>query len=340
MFLVKRLLVLSAWSVLVLVTRQAAAQPFHFPTSNHALLDPDGGDRFFAGTVGRSWTSGMFGCVRTDGRQIHEGIDIKCVRRDQHGEPIDDIKATADGSVVYFNTKPALSNYGKYLILQHRIDGLDIYSCYAHLKEISPTITNGKRVKAGETIGIMGRTANTREGISKERAHVHFELNLLVNEHFPAWYEKTYPNQRNDHAEWNGQNLIGIDPRLILLAQAQPGNAFSLLHFIRDQTELCRVMVLDTHFPWLRRYARLIKRNPLAEREGVAGYEIALNYNGLPFKLTPRAPSEVHGQLKVQLLSVNEEELRKHPCRHLVTRRGDQWELAAAGRRLVELIVF
>ena len=36
----------------------------------------------------------------------------------------------------------------------------------------------------------MGRTANTHEGISKDRAHVHFELNLLVNDRFADWYQE------------------------------------------------------------------------------------------------------------------------------------------------------
>ena len=72
----------------------------------------------------------------------------------------------------------------------------------------------------------MGRTANTHEGISKERAHVHFELNLLVNDRFSAWYAANYPGQRNDHGEWNGQNLNGIDPRLILLEEQSQGSQF------------------------------------------------------------------------------------------------------------------
>ena len=67
----------------------------------------------------------------------------------------------------------------------------------------------GQNVKAGEPVAIMGRTANTHEGISKDRAHVHFELNLLVNDRFASWYKKTFPDQRNDHGDWNGQNLLG-----------------------------------------------------------------------------------------------------------------------------------
>lgn len=336
----KRFSVCFVSSALALAAWSSSAQPFYFPTANRALLEPNGEERFFVGTVGKPWTSGMFGCVRTDGRQMHEGIDIKCLRRDKRGEPADEVKATAGGTVAYLNTHPGLSNYGKYVVLKHRIEGIEIYSCYAHLSEISHGLQIGQAVQAGETIAIMGRTANTRQGISKERAHVHFELNLFVNERFPAWYQKTLPAQRNDHGQWNGQNLIGLDPRLVLLAQAEQGSKFSLLYFLRHQPELCRVLVRATHFPWLKRYTPLIKRNALAEREGVAGYEIALNYNGLPFQLIPRAPSEVQGNGKFQLLSVNAEEHSQHPCRHLLTKRGEQWELANAGNRLLELLTY
>jgi murein DD-endopeptidase MepM/ murein hydrolase activator NlpD len=335
-----RAFLLTISAITALASWQVFAQPFQFPTQNHALLERGGEEKFFVGTIGKPWTSGMFGCVRTDGRQMHEGLDIKCLRRDKHGEPIDEVSASADGTVAYFNNTPALSNYGKYIILKHRIEDLEIYSTYAHLGHISESIRIGRRVSAGEMIGTMGRTANTREGISKERAHVHFELNLFVNDRFPAWYKKTFPGQRNDHGEWNGQNLLGLDPRLILLAQAEQGKNFRLLDHVRSQNELCRVLVRNTHFPWLNRYPRLIKRNLLAEREGVAGYEIALNYNGLAFQLIPRAPSEIRGPAKIQLLSVNEDEQRKNPCRHLVIKRGERWELAAAGQRLLDLLVF
>jgi len=38
----------------------------------------------------------------------------------------------------------------------------------------------------------------------------------------------------------------------------------------------------------------LVLPNPIAKKEGVAGYEIALNYNCVAFALMPRAASEIH----------------------------------------------
>ena len=225
------------------------AQPFQLPTANRALFEKGGEERFFVGTVGKPWTSGCFGCVRSEGWQMHEGLDIRCLQRDKRGEPTDPVMATADGTVAYINAKPSLSNFGNYIILRHSLDGLEIYSNYAHLREIRSDLRVGQAVKAGETIAIMGRTANTHEGISKERAHVHFELNLFINDRFPAWYRKTFPGQRNDHGAWNGQNLVGLDPRQVLLEEHSLGAKFNLLRVIRSQTELCRVVVRTTNFP-------------------------------------------------------------------------------------------
>jgi peptidoglycan LD-endopeptidase LytH len=317
----------------------AHAQPFQLPTANRALFEADGGDRFFVGTVGRDWRSGMFGCVRSDGWQMHEGIDIKCLQRDKAGEPIDPVGAAAGGVVAYLNDKPGLSNYGNYLVLRHRIESLDVCTLYAHLREIRPGLRVGQSVRAGEIIGTLGRTANTSQGISKERAHLHFEITFQLNERFSGWHAKHLPGQRNDHGDWNGRNLAAIDPVPLFYAQRLQGSQFSFLEYMRERTELCRVLVRATDFPWQRRNRPLVKRNTRADREGFAGYEIALDYNGVPFQLIPRAASEIPGQDRIQLLSVNEKEYQAHPCGKLVVKRGQRWELTAKGTQLIELIV-
>ncbi len=316
-----------------------AQTPFQFPTANHALYDVGNELKFFAPTSpDRAWTTGSFGCVRTDGWQMHEGLDILHQRTDRAGEPTDSVLATADGTVMYVNAKSGLSNYGKYIVIRHVLEGIEIYSLYAHLS--AANVTAGKAVRAGEVIGTMGRTSNTSDRIGKERAHVHFELNVFVNDNFSAWFKKNLPGERNDHGLWNGQNLDGLDAREILLAEHSPTKKFSLLNFLRSQTELCRVLVRATDFSYLKRYAPLVLKNPRADREGVAGYEIALNYNGVPFALMPRAASEIKGATKVQLLSVNEAEYHAHPCRRLVIQHGSKWQLTEKGRREIEMLTY
>ena len=63
-----------------------AQEPFQFPTANHALYEIGGELKFFAPTApDKPWTTGSFGCVRTDGRQMHEGLEIRCLQHDRHG---------------------------------------------------------------------------------------------------------------------------------------------------------------------------------------------------------------------------------------------------------------
>jgi murein DD-endopeptidase MepM/ murein hydrolase activator NlpD len=317
-----------------------AQEPFQFPTANHYLYERGSELKFFAPTApDKPWTSGSFGCVRNDGQRLHEGLDILHLQTDKRGEPADPVLATADGTVVYINMKRGLSNYGNYVVIRHVVEGMEIYSLYAHLSAVAPGLKIGKPVKAGEVIATMGRTS-TAEVIAKDRAHVHFELNVLVNDNFASWFKTASPGERNDHGEWNGQNLNGLDPRAILLREHNPVTKFSLLDFIRGQTELCRVLVRATNFPYLKRYPMLVLRNPVAEKEGVAGYEIALNFNGVAFALMPRAASEIKSPAKYQLLSVNEAEARSNPCRHLVVQRNGRWQLANEGLREVELLTY
>jgi peptidoglycan LD-endopeptidase LytH len=317
-----------------------AQSPFQFPTANHYLYERGAELKFFAPTLpDKPWSSGSFGCVRDNGWRLHEGLDIRHLQTDKHGEPTDPVMATADGTVVYFSTKPSLSNYGNYIVLRHRIEGIEIYSLYAHLSAVRPGLKVGDAIKAGEVLGTMGRTSNA-EVIAKWRAHVHFELDLLVNDSFAAWFKKASPGERNDHGEWNGLNLNGLDPREIFLREHNQVHSFSLLNFIRGQTELCRVLVRATNFPYLRRYPMLVLQNSVAEKEGVAGYEIALNFNGVAFALMPRTASEIKSRAKFQLLSVNEAEERANPCRKLVVKRNGHWELGNEGLRELELLTY
>ena len=126
--------------------------------------------------------------------------------------------------------------------------------------------------------------------------------------------------------------------RQILLAE-KSGN-FNLLNYLRGQTELCRVLVRATSFPFLKRYPMLVLQNPVAQKQGVAGYEIALNFDGVPFALMPRAESEIKSPAKFQLLSVNEPVELANPCRGLLTHHSGRWQLSNDGLRELEMLTW
>jgi murein DD-endopeptidase MepM/ murein hydrolase activator NlpD len=328
-----------SWSLL-LAGSAFAQSPFQFPTANQALYQPGAELKFFAPTApDKPWTSGSFGCVRNNSTRLHEGLDILHLKTDRRGEPIDPVLATADGTVAYTSDKPGLSNYGRYVVLQHQVEGIPVYSLCAHLSAIAPGITAGRRVKAGETIATMGRSSSA-EPIAKDRAHVHFELNLLVNDRFAAWFKQNKPGERNDHGNWNGHNLLGLNTADIMMAERPGLKKFSLLDFLRTQPELCRVQVRATDFPFLKRYAPLVQKNPLAEKQGIAGYELTLNYNGVPFALVPRAEAELKSRAKIYLVSVNESIQRANPCGKIVVQRGGRWQFRENGRQGLELLLY
>jgi len=184
----------------------------------------------------------------------------------------------------------------------------------------------------------LGRSANTREGISKDRAHLHFELGLRLSDRFTAWQKATYPGQRNDHGEFNGRNFAGFDPFPVFREQMRQRERFSLLRLVQGQTPLCRVQVRDTDFAWLRRYPQLTAAGSNAARGGVAGYEISLNYHGLPFKLVPLAASELKSKARIHLLDVNAAEQQARPCGKLVSKTGGKWRLTSTGERMLSLL--
>jgi peptidoglycan LD-endopeptidase LytH len=319
----------------------ALAQMFILPTPNRALL-ADGAlsEKYLVGTTGKPWQSGGYGCVRSEGFKMHEGLDIRCTQRDKSGEPIDAVVASAAGTVAYINTKPGLSNYGRYVVIRHNIEGLEICTLYAHLSEVQDGLAVGQAVKQGQRIATMGRSTNTREGISKDRAHLHFEFDFVLNDRYAAWHKQYLVGQRNDHGDWNGFNLAAIDPAALLLAAAREGTNFSLLKHIQARKEAVRVLVRDTNFSFLRRYPGLLKPNATAAKEGLAGYEISLDFNGGPIAVVPRAASEMKGTTKMRLLKINEAELAEHRCSKLITTRKGRRELGNAGQQRLSLLTY
>jgi peptidoglycan LD-endopeptidase LytH len=328
-------------SLMVLASALAArAQMFILPTPNRALLN-DGAlsEKYLVGTTGKPWPSGGFGCVRSEGLKMHEGLDIRCTQRDKEGEPIDPVFAAAAGTVVYFSTEPGLSNYGRYIVIRHNIEGLQVCTLYAHLREVADTLAIGQQVKQGQRIATMGRSTNTREGISKDRAHLHFEINFALTDHYAEWHKKYRVGQRNDHGDWNGQNLVAVDPTPILLGAAREPN-FSLVKHLQSRREVFRVIVRDTSFSFLRNNPGLVKPNPATTTAGIAAYEIALDFNGAPIELIPRAATELKSMSRIRVVGINDAELSKHRCSKLLTVRKGRRELSPTGEQRVNLLTY
>src|SRR5947208_7011013 len=197
------------------------------PTDNDALYSEDGPafyqyiERNYNGVKSTPWEGGQYGFVRdpTDTAggvvytRFHEGIDIRPLHRDAHGEPLDEVRAIADGKVTYANLVPGYSNYGKYIVIEHHWDSSSYYSLYGHLSSIA--VQSGDTVNRGQRIAVMGYTGT---GLNRERAHLHLELNLMLSHQFEAWYNTFFRNDPNHNGIYNGMNLIGLDIARLYLA--------------------------------------------------------------------------------------------------------------------------
>ena len=316
------------------------AQSFYLPTPNREIFKGGNEARFYAPTPGRDWISGTYGCVRSEGWQFHEGIDILRVNTDRRGEPADAIRVAADGVVSYVNNSSGKSNYGKYVVVRHRVEGISVYSLYAHLHTITKGLKRGTVMRGGQTIGLMGRTSNTRSPIARYRAHLHFEIALVLNDRFDRWYKSAYKGGVNDHGIWNGRNLLGLDPTAILRKQQIEGQRFSLLDHIRYGKEMFRVLVPKKDFFYARFYRPLVRRNPIAEREGIDGYEIVFDFAGVPCQLVPRSKTEVQFSSGPTLFSVDSVYARQRKCRKLIQQAGGKWQLTRSGRQMIDILTY
>lgn len=336
-----------SWSARVLLSFIVAgtvqALDISLPTANNALLQPGREADFFQPTADGGVESGMFGCVRSEGRRFHEGIDIRCLQRDKRGEPVDPVYAVSDGTVAFINTKPGLSNYGRYIVLEHRWDGVPVFTLYAHLREAADALAVGQGVKKGQRIGTMGRSINSRPGISKDHAHLHFEISFMLNANFHIWYPRRDP-KAPPFGNFNGRNFVGLDPAgLFRTIAANPKLNFA--QYVAKQPVAFTVLLPARPFSWWTLHPEQFQIGPGQQDRKFSVLEIGMTAWGLPVASWPRNQiAEPHRQLLLVgqpvMSQVNEVELSRGNCRRLVRRVGGAWVLTQEGREWVELLTY
>ncbi len=251
------------------------------------------------------WQGGQYGFVRDpkmvkDGSIIytrfHEGMDVAPMIRDLKGEPEDEVKAIARGTVMYVNTQAGKSNYGNYVIIEHPTEDGPFYSLSAHFHHL--TVKRGDKVEAGDIIGIMGHTGT---GIDKERSHTHVELNLLLNPKVAIWSQAsptpTPPTPPATNGKpvakstapatplLNGQNLVGLNVAGWLRTHHEKPET-RLADFIRQEPAYFKLRV-----PCSGRELEITKRYPWLRVPGPMGlaWEISVGASSVPLKIIPVA---------------------------------------------------
>lgn len=291
-------------------TNASSQQPWRSPES---VLQP---------TASGEPESGGFGCVRSNGYRFHEGTDIKPTKRDGKGEAADEIYAAMDGTVRHINTLAGESSYGRYIVIEHADVNPNVYTLYAHLSRIAPGLRIGDKVKKGQTIATMGRTAGGYS-IPRDRAHLHFEIGLWMSRDFQSWYSWKKFGSPNQHGLYNGMNLLGVDA-IDFFRSLKSGRVSGFADYFAGQEMAVRIRIATMRVPdFIQRYPVL----QTGERPAglLGGWEVCFNKTGLPYKWTPLAPNQVAGmrQGEYVVVETNDSVLRANHCKDLIkTKRG------------------
>ena len=313
------------------------------PTDNNALFSGGGPafyqyiERNYKGVKSTPWEGGQYGFVRypmatsagTVYTRFHEGIDIRALHRDARGEALDEVHAIADGKVVHTNLVPSYSNYGKYIVIEHRWDGSSYYSLYGHLSSIA--VQPGNTVKRGQPIAVMGYTG---AGLNQERAHLHLELNLMLSHRFDAWYDAFFKNDPNHNGIYNGMNLAGVDiARFYLALRKNP--SLTIPEFLSTEETFYKVTLPKS------RYFEVAKLYPwmlaAATRNDKSSWEISFARSGLPLKIEPSDKHVTQPELSyVKQSSID----YSHLTRDVISGRGVNAHFTDYGRQLMRLLIY
>lgn len=291
-----------------------------WPTPNTAWEKGRGYESWVQPTVSGEPISGLFGSVRSNGTQFHEGLDIKPVSRDARGEPRDEVTAAMDGIVRNISSRPGESSYGRYIVLEHPGVSPAVYTLYAHLARVAPGIGEGMTVKRGQVLGTMGHSSGGYS-IPVDRSHLHFEIGLRMTDNFASWYAWKKFGSPNLQGPWNGMNLMGIDPR-DFLEQWRRRRVDNFAEYFAGLRSAVRLRVATSRVPdFITRYPALL-RQPINGLVG--GWEVQCDVTGLPFAWTPLSPTQVAGLRSgaVDILSVDTAALRAFRGKSLIRTRG------------------
>jgi murein DD-endopeptidase MepM/ murein hydrolase activator NlpD len=265
------------------------------PTDNDALFrgQPERfymyTDRDFEGVKSRPWQGGTYGFTRNQQRvggkivmtKFHEGIDIRPLRRDASGEPLDEVRAIESGRVVHVSNNAADSNYGKLAVVEHDVAGTPVYSIYAHLATVE--VRPGQTLARGDRLGRLGYTG---AGLDRRRAHLHLEIALLWHDQFESWHPLNFPTA-NKHGLYNGLNLMGLDVARFYLQQRE-NPSLTLPQFVRQKESFFRVRLPESpHFQLPRRYPWLVKGDP----DGARSWLVSFTAPGFPVAIEPSTGS-------------------------------------------------
>jgi hypothetical protein len=172
-------------------------------------------------------------------------------------------------------------------------------------------------------------------GLDRARAHLHFEVNLLLNEHFGEWRDTRHTRWSATHGRFHGYNLAGVSPVEVLL-QSRDAAPFSMAELFAEARPDVTVHVpagpppeLLSRYPWL---CQSCEGDP--PPEWAMSWEVGLTRAGLPVRIEP-------SNRRVETLQLGRVDgfvTADYLHSRLLTRRGGNADLTTACRELLSLL--
>lgn len=260
--------------------------------------------------------SGAYGCVRNKGYKFHEGVDLFPVKREQNGRALDSVFSAMSGRVAYINSDSTKSSYGRYIVLEHEQFRPILYSLYAHLDSFSPSLKVGNWVKVAQALGRMGNSSSF--SIPLNRSHLHFEVGLRLSGNFQNWYNRKTFKTPNAHGNFNGFNLVGIDP-LHFFKLYQSRIVKSPADYFDNLTETVSVAVKSNHPPSILSINPSLEQQVASTVDTCNGWICRFGPYGIPLSFER---ASIKGTPNIQVLTFSESTSRKF-CRKLVEKRNN-----------------
>ncbi len=200
---------------------------------------------------------------------------------------------------------------------------------YGHLSSIG--VQPGDTVKHGQRIAVMGYTGT---GLSKERAHLHLELNLMLSREFESWYNAFFRNDPNHNGIYNGMNLAGLDiARLYLALHKNP--SLTIPEFLGREETFYKVTVPKArHFELPKLYSWMLTTGSRNEK---SSWEVSFTQSGVPLKIESSDKSVTQPELSyVKKSSVD----YSHLTRDIISGHAANVHLTDYGRQLMRLLIW
>jgi murein DD-endopeptidase MepM/ murein hydrolase activator NlpD len=216
--------------------------------------------------------------------------------------------------------------------VEHQWDGCPYYSLYAHLAEI--VVELGAQVRQGQKLAVMGYTGR---GLDRERAHLHLEVNLLINENFQTLYGVAPGPNQNAHGNFNGANLRGLDvARLYKEARANP--KLTIPEFLRQEQPFFHVEIPGSmQIDMLKRYPWMAETPASEHQAPPPAWRVAFAQSGVPLKVE-------RGSQPVSVVRVSVAQPAVHPLnqltRGLLAGTPETAALSKSGQRFLSLLTF